>query len=67
MMDLGEAIMRCDGVEAFVATSLFLFWTSEEIFSHLCESERVIFRFVVVAFLRNYVVTVLLVEATNFT
>jgi hypothetical protein len=67
MMDLGEAIMRCDGVEAFVATSLFLFWTSEEIFSHLCESERVIFRFVLVAFLRNYVATVLLVEATNFT
>ncbi|KMK55486.1 Galactose-1-phosphate uridylyltransferase [Aspergillus fumigatus Z5] len=35
MVDLGEAIVRCDGVEAFVVTSLFLFLTSEEIHSNL--------------------------------
>ena len=64
MMDLGEAIVRCEGVEAFVATSLFLFWTSEEIYSHLRESDQLAIRFMLVVFLRNYVATVLLVEST---
>lgn len=64
MMDLGEAIMRCEGVEAFLATTLFLFLTSEEIYSHLDESDKRAIRFMLVIFLRNYVAAVLLVEAT---
>ncbi|KAI0452497.1 hypothetical protein F5B21DRAFT_483209 [Xylaria acuta] len=63
MTDLGEAIMRCEGVEAFVVTSLFLFLTSEEIYSHLSSSDKAVIRFVIVLFLRNYVAAVLLVEA----
>ncbi|KAH7312836.1 hypothetical protein BKA65DRAFT_573682 [Rhexocercosporidium sp. MPI-PUGE-AT-0058] len=64
MMDLGEAIVRCKGIEAFVATSLFLFWSSEEIYSHLRESDQLAFRSMLVVFLRNYVATVLLVESS---
>jgi hypothetical protein len=64
MMDLGEAIVRCEGVETFVATSLFLFWTAEEIYSHLRESDQLAIRFMLVVFLRNYVASVLLVEST---
>lgn len=64
MVDLGEAIVRCDGVEAFVVTSLFLFLTSEEIHSNLCESDQAAIHSILVVFLRNYVATILLVEAT---
>ncbi|KAI1322381.1 hypothetical protein F5Y16DRAFT_415990 [Xylariaceae sp. FL0255] len=63
MTDLGEAILRCEGVEAFVVTSLFLFLTAEEIYSHLSKSDKLAIRFVLVLFLKNYVATVLLVEA----
>ncbi|KAI1733756.1 hypothetical protein F4680DRAFT_440679 [Xylaria scruposa] len=63
MMDLGEAIMRCEGVEAFIVTSLFIFLTSEEIYSHLSSSDKAVIRFVIVLFLRNYIAAVLLVEA----
>ncbi|KAF2421218.1 hypothetical protein EJ08DRAFT_690231 [Tothia fuscella] len=62
MMDTGEAIVRCEGIEAFIATSLFLFLTSQEIYAHLCESDKIAVRSIVVVFLRNYVATVLLVE-----
>jgi len=64
MLDLGEAIVRCESVETFVATSLFLFWTSEEIYSHMRESDQLAIRFMLVVFLRNYVASVLLVEST---
>jgi hypothetical protein len=66
IMDLGEAVMSCEGVEAFVVTSLFLFLASEEIYSHLSESDRLAIRSMLVVLLRNYVVTTLLVEATMF-
>jgi hypothetical protein len=65
MTDLGEAITRCEGVETFVSTSLFLFWASEEIYWHLRESNQLAIRSILVLFLRNYVASVLLVESTN--
>lgn len=65
MMDLGEAMMRCDGEEAFVVTSLFLFLTSEDIYSQMQESDQLAVRFMVVKFLRNYVAAVMLVEEAS--
>lgn len=63
MTDLGEAIVRCEGVEAFVVTSLFMFLAAEEIFTHLGPSDQRAISSVVILFLRNYVATALLVEA----
>ncbi|KAI0521683.1 hypothetical protein F5B22DRAFT_662014 [Xylaria bambusicola] len=63
MTDLGEAITRTEGIEAFVVTSLFLFLASEEIYSHLSSSDKTVIRFVIVLFLRNYIAAVLLVES----
>ncbi|KAF7874447.1 uncharacterized protein EAF02_008424 [Botrytis sinoallii] len=65
MMDLGEAIVRCEGVETYLATSLFLFLAAEEIYSHLKESDQLALRSIVVTFLRNYVASLLLVESID--
>ncbi|KAF5876475.1 uncharacterized protein Bfra_002880 [Botrytis fragariae] len=65
MMDLGEAMVRCEGVETYLATSLFLFLTAEEVYSHLKESDQIALRSIVVAFLRNYVTSLLLVESID--
>ncbi len=64
MTDLGEAITRCEGAETFVATSLFLFWTAEEIFSRMQQHNQHILLPVMSVFLRNYVAFVLIVELT---
>ncbi|TEY85137.1 hypothetical protein BOTCAL_0017g00510 [Botryotinia calthae] len=63
MMDLGEAMVRCEGVDTYLATSLFLFLTAEEIYSHLKESDQIAFRSIVTAFLKNYVASLLPVES----
>ncbi|KAK9424047.1 hypothetical protein SUNI508_13798 [Seiridium unicorne] len=63
MTDLGEAIVRCEGVEAFVASSLFLFLVADEIYMDLSPSDQQAIRFIPLVFLRNYVATVLVVEA----
>jgi len=65
MLDLGEAIVRCEGIEAFVVTGLFLFLTADQIYERLPEAEKLLFRHMLVVFLRNYVATVLIVEATQ--
>ncbi|ETS86183.1 hypothetical protein PFICI_00011 [Pestalotiopsis fici W106-1] len=62
ILDLGEAVERCEGVESFVVTSLFLFLAAEEIYSELSVTDQKAVEFVVVAFLRNYIATVLIVE-----
>lgn len=62
MTDLGEAIVRCEGVESFVVTSLFLFLAAQEIYSGLSPSDQQAMNFVLVVFLRNYVATTLVVE-----
>ncbi|KAF7920085.1 hypothetical protein BELL_0007g00450 [Botrytis elliptica] len=65
MMDLGEAMIRCEGVETYLATSLFLFLAAEEIYSHLKESDQLALRSIVAMFLRNYVASLLLVESID--
>jgi hypothetical protein len=65
MMDLGEAITRCEGVETFLSTSLFLFWTADEICKYLDEATRAAIRSILVLFLRNYVASVLLIESVH--
>ncbi|KAM0312611.1 hypothetical protein ACHAO8_006142 [Botrytis cinerea] len=65
MMDLGEATVRCESVETHLATSLFLFLTAEEIYSHLKESDQIALRSIVAAFLKNYVASLLLVESID--
>ncbi|TGO50691.1 hypothetical protein BCON_0178g00170 [Botryotinia convoluta] len=65
MLDLGEAMVRCEGVETYLATSLFLFLAAEEIYSHLKESDQIALRSIVAAFLRNYVASLLLVESID--
>ena len=65
MMDLGEATVRCESVETHLATSLFLFLTAEEIYSHLKESDQTALRSIVAAFLKNYVASLLLVESID--
>lgn len=65
MMDLGEAMARCESVETHLATSLFLFLAVEEIYSHLKESDQIALRSIVAAFLKNYVTSLLLVESID--
>ncbi|KAM0139994.1 hypothetical protein ACHAO1_002531 [Botrytis cinerea] len=65
MMDLEEATVRCESVETHLATSLFLFLTAEEIYSHLKESDQIALRSIVAAFLKNYVASLLLVESID--
>lgn len=52
--DLGETIVRRDGVEAYVVTSLFIFWTPE-VSSHLHESDSPVVRTLLMTILRNVV------------
>jgi hypothetical protein len=64
LVDLGESIRRCEKIETFVSTTLFLFWTmdlmltSSEYDAELHdELEKT-----GIAFLRSYIATVILTE-----
>ena len=60
--DLGEAIARREEMETFVSTSLFLFWTADDIAAVLEPKEQEGARDIGACFLRNYVASVLLFE-----
>jgi hypothetical protein len=65
MMDVGEAITRCEVLETYISTSLFLFWTAEYIYGYLGEADQLIVQPILAIFLRNYVASVLLVDAVR--
>ncbi|KAJ5927342.1 hypothetical protein N7516_009115 [Penicillium verrucosum] len=62
IFDLGEAITRCEKMETFVSTSLFLFWTTEHIVTYFQGERKRWARYVAGIFLRNYVSAVMLLE-----
>ncbi|KAF7943221.1 hypothetical protein EAE96_011156 [Botrytis aclada] len=40
MMNIGEAVVRSEGVETYLATTLFLSLAAKEVYSHLEESKK---------------------------
>jgi hypothetical protein len=59
--DLGEAIERCDSRQAFLSTSLFLFWAVDELQSMVGE-ENATLQEIGQALLSNYISTAVLIE-----
>lgn len=60
--DLGEAMVRCEEVEMYVSTSLYLFWAVYDVFGYLEGEHRERAWQIGGVLLRNYVALVLLEE-----
>ncbi|EEA22451.1 hypothetical protein EYB26_007461 [Talaromyces marneffei] len=60
--DMGEAIMRCEKMETFVSTSLFMFWTTSYVVPYLRGERKRWARSIASNFLRNYISSVLILE-----
>ena len=59
--DLGEAVMRCDSRQAFLSTSLFIFWASDEL-RRLHHKQNTELQNIGKKLLDNYSATVVLVN-----
>ncbi|KAF7912447.1 uncharacterized protein EAF01_001468 [Botrytis porri] len=65
MKDLGEAIIRCEGVETYLASRLFLTLAVEELHPHPKESDQIALQSIITPFLRNYIASLLLVNSID--
>ncbi|KAI3192093.1 hypothetical protein CBS147311_9397 [Penicillium roqueforti] len=62
LTDLGESITRCDAVETYISTSLFIFWAIDQTLAYLDRKIYLDARTAGVLSLRSYISTTLLVE-----
>ncbi|OBT69080.1 hypothetical protein VE03_01422 [Pseudogymnoascus sp. 23342-1-I1] len=62
LVDLGESVTRCEKVETYIVTNLFLFWTINQVLPMLKWSARTEAILNAVVFLRAYIASVLMVE-----
>jgi hypothetical protein len=66
VLDLGESItVRCESLENFVSTSLFMFWAADEAAMLLADAGNQEVWKIGLRFLRNYVAIVLLIEGVD--
>ena len=64
-IDLGEAIVRCETLECFLATCLFMFWTADDLASMLPTKAAGQAKAYAGAFLQNYIASTVLAESIH--
>lgn len=62
LIDLGESIMRCEKVETYITTNLFMFWAMDHTLPLLESVSRQEAVGAAVGFLQTYIASVLLFE-----
>ncbi|KAG4261908.1 hypothetical protein FPRO03_11376 [Fusarium proliferatum] len=65
MRDLAEAIVRCERLETYASTSLYLFWAVDYLVPFLKDASKEQASNVAAIFLRNYIGFLLLLEAEH--